>query len=363
MQQTSRSLARAVVGRVPPFARVLADRDRWRGRAETARRELQSCKAERDSLRRELKAARSSAGGQTATAAAAAGRSLPVAPDAEVTQEFPPGHYYSPIADLREVRSRADSIFDRSRTELPGIDLRHDSQLALLPEFERFYEEMPFQDEPGNGLRYGFVNRFFSHGDGLALYSMLRHLRPRRVVEVGSGWSSALTLDVNDRFFDGSIECTFIEPYPDRLNELLSDRDAERVRIVAEPLYAAGQEAFDQLEAGDLLFIDSTHVSRVGSDVNQLLLEVVPRLPEGVTVHLHDVFWPFEYPAYWVYGGRSWTEDYLLRALLVDNPRLQILWFNDFLAEFSAAEVEKALPGWSRNPGGSIYLRTVRPAG
>lgn len=358
MQQISR-LGRAVATRVPPLARLLSDRDRWRNRARTAQRELRACQTEREGLRRELRAVRAIAVEPSVVPAAG---TLPVAPGADVAQEFPPGHYYSPIADLHEVRSRAATIFDRSRSDLPGIDLRVDQQLALLPEFARLYEEMPFQDEPGDGLRYGFVNRFFAHGDGLALYSMLRHLRPRRVVEVGSGWSSALTLDVNDRFFAGAIECTFIEPYPDRLNALLSDRDADRVSIVEKPLHAAGRDAFEQLAPGDLLFIDSTHVSRVGSDVNQLLLEVVPQLPAGVTVHVHDVFWPFEYPPYWIYGGRSWTEDYLLRALLIDNPRLRIVWFNDFLAEFHAAEVEKALPGWGRNPGGSIYLRTVDPA-
>lgn len=346
-------VARAIARRVPPLARLRADRDRWRGQARATRSRVEALRAERDQLRAELKRVR------PASPATPAGPSLAVAPGAQVTQEFPPGHYYSPIADLHEVRAREAAIFARSRRELPGIDLRVEEQLGLLPAFAKFYEEMPFSETPTNGLRYGFENRFFAFGDGLALYSMLRHLQPRRVVEVGSGWSSALTLDVNELFFDGAVDCTFIEPYPDRLHELLSDADRERVTIVAEPLHAADRAVFDALEPGDLLFIDSTHVARVGSDVNQLLLEVVPRLPGGVHVHIHDVFWPFEYPRSWVYQGRSWNEDYLLRALLVNSARLQIVWFNDYLAEFHADDVEKALPGWRRNPGGSIYLRTT----
>ncbi len=271
---------------------------------------------------------------------------------------YPPGHYYSPIPDLDEVRARESEIFDRSSIELPGIDLRPDDQLALLPRFATFYAEQPFSDEPTHDLRYGFANTYFGPGDGLAFYAMLRHLQPGRMVEVGSGWSSALALDVNDLFFDGRMECTFLEPYPERLHGLLRSTDKERARIVEQPLHAVPHEIFDELGPGDLLFIDSTHVSRVGSDVNRLLLDVVPSLPAGVHVHVHDIFWPFEYPEAWVYEGRAWNENYLLRALLVGNDGLRVTWFNDYLGRFHADAVEAAMPLWRRNPGGSIYLQT-----
>ena len=317
MLPSPRRLARGLALRVPPLGRLVADRDRERSR----RRRLQG----------QLKAYK---------------------------RGYPPGHFYSPIPDLAEVRAREAQIFDRSSPEVPGIDLRLDEQLALLPEFARLYAEQPFADEPVDGLRYGFANSYFGYGDGLAFYSMLRHLQPRRLVEVGSGWSSALALDVNDRFFDGAMECTFLEPYPARLHELLRPTDRERARIVEQPLHAIDDDVFAELAAGDLLFIDSTHVSRVGSDVNRLFLDIVPSLPPGVHVHVHDIFWPFEYPEDWVYEGRAWNESYLLRALLLGHESLRVTWFNDYLGRFHADAVAEAMPLWRRNPGGSIYLRT-----
>lgn len=348
MPRPARQLARSVALRLPPLARFIKERDQWRARSAQHERRLKRQRSQIDSLRRENGELRE----RRATGPAA------VSPGAEVAQLFPPGHFYSPIPDLVEVRARESEIFDRTRAALPGIDVRGTEQLELLPAFAEFQADMPFDDEPRDGLRYGFVNEYFSYGDGQALYSWLRHLRPRRLIEVGSGWSSALSLDVNERFFDGSMECTFIEPYPARLHSLLRPADRQRVSIIEEPLHAVPSSLFAELGAGDLLFIDSTHVSRVGSDVNRLLLDVVPALPPGVTVHVHDVFWPFEYPPHWVLQGRAWNEDYLLRALLAGNAHLQIAWFNDFLAEFHRNKVEEALPRWGLNPGGSIYLTT-----
>ena len=275
---------------------------------------------------------------------------------------FPPGHFYSPIPDLTEVRARHDSIFAKPPS-LPGIDLRTSSQLELAQALSAFAADQPFSDYPVEGLRYGFVNDFFSYGDGIVLHTMLRHLRPRRYVEIGSGWSSALALDTIDRFLAGVTRCTFIEPYPDRLAGLLLDADAARtdIEVLNVPLYQIGSEIFESLESGDVLFIDSTHVSRVGSDVNQIFFDILPILPAGVHVHIHDVFWPFEYPSGWVYDGRAWSESYLLRAYLTHNPRIRIDWFNQYLAAFHWAEVAAALPLWERNTGGSIWLQTVAP--
>ena len=317
MASAPRKLARDLAARIPPVARLAAERDRERAK----RRKLQA----------ELAAYR---------------------------HGYPPGHFYSPIPDLEDIRAREAEIFDRRSPQVPGIDLHEADQLALLPAFAGFYADQPFGEEPSGGLRYGFTNNYFGHGDGLALYSMLRHLQPRRLVEVGSGWSSALALDVNDRFLEGRTECTFLEPYPDRLRGLLRPEDHDRVRIVEKPVQAVPDEVFTDLEPGDLLFIDSTHVSRVGSDVNRLFLEVLPGLPAGVHVHVHDIFWPFEYPEAWVFEGRAWNENYLLRALLVGNENLRITWFNDYLGRFHSDAVERALPLWRRNPGGSIYLVT-----
>jgi hypothetical protein len=107
-----------------------------------------------------------------------------------------------------------------------------------------------------------------------------------------------------------------------------------------------------------MLFIDSSHVSRIGSDVNQLFLEVIPSLPAGVHVHIHDIFYPFEYPRRWIYRGRAWNESYLLRALLINNDHLQISWFNSYLAHRHRETLAAALPQWGVDPGSSIWLTT-----
>jgi hypothetical protein len=117
-------------------------------------------------------------------------------------------------------------------------------------------------------------------------------------------------------------------------------------------------EVFAALEAGDVLFVDSTHVVKAGSDVNHLILEVLPRLAEGVWIHLHDIFYPFEYPPAWVREGRAWQEAYLLRAFLTFNPRFAIRWFQDFLWQHHG-EAMRRLPGVAVNPGGNIWLERV----
>jgi hypothetical protein len=189
---------------------------------------------------------------------------------------------------------------------------------------------------------------------------MLRHLRPKRVIEVGSGFSSAVTLDTNDRFFGGSIACTFIEPYPDRLRSLLRGDDAARTKILELPLQDVPTDVFATLEANDVLFIDSTHVSKVNSDVNTAFFDILPKLRPGVHVHFHDIFYPFEYPREWVFEGRNWTEAYVLRAFLSFNTAFRVRWFTTFLTTFHRERFAAAMPGYLINPGGSIWLQRAR---
>jgi hypothetical protein len=125
------------------------------------------------------------------------------------------------------------------------------------------------------------------------------------------------------------------------------------------PLSDVPSSVFDILGAGDILFIDSSHVSRIGSDVNQLFLDVFPRLPPGVHIHIHDIFYPFEYPQRWLQRGRAWNEAYLLRAYLAGNPSIRITWFNDYLKQCHGPAVAAQLPGWAPETGSSIWLETT----
>jgi hypothetical protein len=271
---------------------------------------------------------------------------------------FPPGHFYSPIPDQEEVRRHRARIFDRSRRPLGGVDLREAEQLALVEQLARFYPDLPFPDQQTPGVRYWYQNTFYSYGDAILLYGMLRHLAPRRVIEVGAGFTSAVVLDTNDRFLDHRIQSTMIEPFPDTLRTVTAGF-AQDYELIPQRVQDVPVEFFGALGANDLLLIDSTHVSKVGSDVNYLVFEVLPRLEPGVYVHFHDVFYPFEYPASWVEQGFAWNEDYLLRAFLQFNRAFEIVLFNAFLAEFHLQATTRALPLFARNPGGSLWLRRV----
>jgi hypothetical protein len=111
------------------------------------------------------------------------------------------------------------------------------------------------------------------------------------------------------------------------------------------------------LKANDILFIDSTHVSKTNSDVNYLFFEILPRLQTGVLVHIHDIFFPFDYPREWILEGRSWNEAYLLRAFLQYNPRFEIVLFNDYLQTLHWDSFARLLPRFSKDGGGSVWLQ------
>ena len=267
----------------------------------------------------------------------------------------PAGHFYSPIPDLDDVARDRDRIFDGDVRELPGIDLRDDAQFDLLASFVAYYDELPFTPEPSGGLRYHYENPAYSYCDGILLHCMIRHARPARIIEVGSGYSSCMILDTDERWFDGSIETTFVEPYPELLRSLL--RDDDRARILPERLQDVDLDEFRRLAADDILFIDSTHVSKVGSDVNRLVFDILPILAPGVYVHVHDVHFPFEYPEVWIEEGRAWNEAYLLRAFLQFNSDFEVVLMSTYVTRFHRDFVAEHLPLCLRNPGGSLWLR------
>jgi predicted O-methyltransferase YrrM len=269
---------------------------------------------------------------------------------------FPNGHFYSPYPSLAELDERAHEIWS-DRAELPGIDLRTPEQLELLARLGRFDAEIPFAEQPVDGLRYRYANDFFNRADGITWHTLLRELQPKRVIEVGSGFTSAVLLDTAEHFL-GDVHMTFVEPYPERLLSLISDADKQRARLLACCVQDLSLAKFDALEAGDVLFIDSSHVSKLGSDVNHLYFEVLPRLAPGVWVHVHDIFWPFVYPRHWAQQGRAWTESFLLRAFLTFNPAFEIRLWVDYLFRTQRDAIAQHLPTMlSAGAGGSFWMQ------
>jgi hypothetical protein len=147
-------------------------------------------------------------------------------------QAYPPGHFYSPIPSPEEVRRDAPCVWAEPPRELPGIDLNEAGQLRLFEAIRGYSADLPFTDEPTPGLRDHYRNEWFSYGDAVVLACLLRHLRPGRVIEVGSGYSSAVLLDVHDRFLGGGAELTFIDPNPEQLYSLPKDRDRQAHRVL-----------------------------------------------------------------------------------------------------------------------------------
>ncbi len=277
-----------------------------------------------------------------------------------VNLDFAPGHYYSPIVNTKEIGSRANEAFTIP-TEIKGIVLNKDAQMATLNKMVGYYNENTFSETKTDGKRYYFQNNYYSYSDALFLYNIIRHNKPKRIIEVGSGFSSAVMLDTNDEFFNGEIKHTFVEPHPQRLYSLLNENDKKNTTIHVKNIQTIGLETFDQLQENDILFIDSTHVSKADSDVNRIVFDILPRLNKGVLIHFHDIFYPFEYPKEWVLGwkGFGWNETYLLKSFLLHNPDFKIELFNTYLELFEEKWFAENMPKCLKNKGGSIWIRKV----
>lgn len=246
----------------------------------------------------------------------------------------PPGHFYSPIPDPAAIARRADRIFFWPETTLPAIDMQVARQHEFAERFVKAYRDDYFPPEPVPGRRYYWRNPYFPFGDAFYVDRYLREMRPARVVEIGSGFSSAVMLDAADSMRaagEQPPQLSFVEPYPDRLKSLLRPGDEQHCRLFEIEVQDAPDELFSSLEAGDLLLIDSSHVLKTGSDLSHLFFHVFPKLPKGILIFLHDIPWPFEYPRVWVDEGRAWNEAYALRLFLMYNEVFVLRWMPSFV--------------------------------
>lgn len=266
-------------------------------------------------------------------------------------EAFPPGAFYSPIVDTQVVLSEPDlsRVWPGHAEDPPGIDLRTAHQLDLL---RRLAEHQLTDSKARRVPAYDPSNDQFPPHDAAVLYAMVRTLRPARMVEIGCGWSTTVAAAAIE---DGglSTKLTCIEPYPREfvrsMDDVLTLRE-ERVELTPTSV-------FDELEAGDICFIDSSHVVKTGSDVVHEFLEVLPRLADGVVVHVHDIFIPEDYPRGWVASGFNWNEQYLLQAFLVGNAKASVLMMNHLLAVRHPEAVRAAFGPIELN-GSSMWFGT-----
>lgn len=273
----------------------------------------------------------------------------------------PAGHFYSPIVNPSEALSYLSGREPSNRSlHVPGINIDNPGMVDEFSSFVPYLLEIPFTSEGKMDLRYRFNNDAYSWADGSILYSMLRKYKPRRLIEIGSGWSSACSIDTIEIYFRGKCDVSFIEPYPALLNSLLGNTK-QKVAVYDTPVQQVNLSVFSELEEGDFLFIDSTHVAKTGSDVCFEIFEILPVLKPGVRVHFHDVFWPFEYPHNWILEeNRSWNEIYMLRAFLQDNNNWKITFFNDYFGRLQKELIASIYPDYLQNTGGAIWLEKLR---
>jgi hypothetical protein len=254
-----------------------------------------------------------------------------------------PRHYYVPVADLRELR-RTRKVWAK-RSTLTGIAVNLDQQAIALRHLvlpwrheyrdERFYINACARDA---GPGYGRI-------EAMALHGMVRALKPRRIVEVGSGVSTAITLEadrLNRSDGDPGATITCVEPYP---RPWLRSAPVE---LIGVPVQQAPASLFESLEAGDLLFLDSSHTVKTGGDVNLLVLEVLPRLAPGVIVHIHDIFLPYDFQRDADRTIFQWQETALVHAWLIGNREVEILFAMSMLHYDRPAALAEAFPGYRR---------------
>jgi hypothetical protein len=271
-----------------------------------------------------------------------------------------PGHYYSPVVDQQELRSRQDVIWDIKK-ELPGIDLNIAEQRSWFERLIDAGKKIPFQNTAGGKWRYYYDNKTYPLSDGLVLFMILNSLKPKRLIEVGSGFSSALILDTKDEFLKYPLELTFIDPNPqDRLMGLLREEDHKSTTIVKDIVQNTPPQTFKKLQENDILLIDNSHVSKTGSDVNYLLTEILPILNKGVIVHIHDIFYPFEYPKEWLLDLKlNWNEIYSVHNFLIFNNAYKIIFFSDFIQHQFEGELKDKVPQFFEGRPGSLWIQKI----
>lgn len=272
----------------------------------------------------------------------------------------PPGHFYSPLPDVHSLKQ----VFKKVNQSVTGIDIKDDRQIDFLKKISPYYAHIPFGDGfRKNNTRYFFNgNEWYSYGDAIILFCMINHFKPRRFIEIGSGYSSLVTLDTCEMLNIGT-KITLIEPYPDLLLSLLSHRDDPEKILLKKSVEDVDVSFFKELKRGDILFVDSSHVVKFASDVLFIFSEVLPLLNSGVIIHFHDIFWPFEYPYEWLEQGRAWNEAYFLRLLLMNNKNFEILYFNDYMGQKHRDLLEKYIPLASKNHGCGLWMEKILERG
>ncbi len=284
-----------------------------------------------------------------------------------VKKLFDDGIELSPIICPKDVSdAHAVRAAEENQRILPGININVQVQTALLDSLGKLWKtsvekqlDWPESEQDlaeQTGYLYHYQNGSYSYFDAMTLACLLVKLKPKRVLAFVDQYQYACFRDIIEHCSLNNTTCLFIEPDPDRLSRYAPLPEDSRHKILCGSLKSLPQTHFDQLECGDMLFVDTTHVAKAGSDVCRLFNQILPRLESNVWIHIHDVFWPFEYPHEWLQEGRSWNELYVLRAWLQFNHIFEIKLFLNYLWRFFEKDCKLLFPNSVKNVGGALWL-------
>lgn len=232
--------------------------------------------------------------------------------------------FYGPVPDVGSLR---EEVWDR-RSEMPGVSFDSRDQIEWA-ERELAATIAAFDAPPG----FRLDNGYYESVDAEVCDAILRHLRPTRVVELGSGWSTLVL-----RGAAGIENVTTFDPYPADFLDGIQ-------RVSAQEVPA---EVFARLGDGDVLFVDTSHAVKLGGDVNRIVLEILPRVTPGVVVHFHDIWLPYEYHRHLVEAmGMYWTEQYLLQAFLIGNRDWEVLFAAQAIAREHPGRLKALVPSYT----------------
>ena len=264
-----------------------------------------------------------------------------------------PNHFYWPIQDSRKL-----DTYDFGKTfPLNGISMDVDAMKMRLKNFRQYQAEYkPLHHECG----------YSSNGDGAILYSMLRELRPNKIIEVGSGYSTVVmdnALKKNQEEDGIDRQIISVEPYPKPvLRDLVANSNV--VSLIERRVEQLDESFFQQLCAGDMLFIDTSHVVDIANDVHYLYLRILPQIPVGVVIHIHDIRFPYEYPRDWVLKARKhWAEQYLLHMFLAFNESFEIMFASNYLCQLFRKDMSDTLHGLEEDGDGwpgSFWIKRIK---
>lgn len=268
-------------------------------------------------------------------------------------------HFYQPIPNYETVPLE----YFRQKQKFPGFTISPELITRTLRSLSQFSHECSWPEHKQDRVPYYAQNPFFGYSSACLLHSIIRSAKTKKIVEVGSGFSTLISQEALSKNWPaGDWHLTCIEPYPKAMVRDLVRQHPSHITLLTQKAQEADLNIYTSLEANDILFIDSSHVSGLNSDVNFLFLQILPRLKHGVLVHIHDIYIPYEYPKEHFWGNHKlfWNEQYMLQAFLTNNKEVSIILPAFYTQKDMTAEFQNTFNNFDpqiHRPSSSFWMK------